>query len=80
MTQRRQGVSTSPAGAQLGEILVAQVAGEVGACLDFVAAMYRLFGFSFRAKLSTRPPAHVTPCHVQMEAAVRHARAFFHPL
>jgi threonyl-tRNA synthetase len=37
----------------------AQVAGEVGACLDFVAAMYRLFGFTFRAKLSTRPPHFV---------------------
>jgi threonyl-tRNA synthetase len=32
---------------------------EVHGCLDFVAAVYRLFGFSFRLVLSTRPAAHV---------------------
>jgi len=36
-----------------------QVAGEVGGCLDFVAAIYSLFGFTFRAKLSTRPAQFV---------------------
>ena len=37
----------------------AQVAGEVAACLDFVAAVYGVFGFRFRAVLSTRPPQSV---------------------
>ena len=33
----------------------AQIGAEVAACLDFIAAVYRLFGFTFRAVLSTRP-------------------------
>jgi threonyl-tRNA synthetase len=32
-----------------------QVQAEVAACLDFVAAIYDLFGFTFRCTLSTRP-------------------------
>jgi threonyl-tRNA synthetase len=33
----------------------AQIGSEVAGCLDFIAAVYRLFGFTFRAVLSTRP-------------------------
>ena len=36
-----------------------QVADEVAACLRFVAAVYGVFGFRFRAVLSTRPPLSV---------------------
>jgi threonyl-tRNA synthetase len=36
-----------------------QIESEVLGCLDFVAAVYRLFGFSFRAVLATRPEKFV---------------------
>jgi threonyl-tRNA synthetase len=36
-----------------------QVEAEVAAALDFVAAVYGMFGFRFRAVLSTRPPVFV---------------------
>lgn len=36
-----------------------QIQEEVAGCLDFVAAIYGLFGFSFRLKLSTRPEQYV---------------------
>lgn len=36
-----------------------QVGAEVAGCLAFIAHIYRLFGFSFRAKLSTRPDTFV---------------------
>jgi len=38
---------------------LAQVEAEVAGCLHFIAHVYRLFGFSFRAKLSTRPETYV---------------------
>ena len=33
----------------------AQIGAEVAGCLDFIASIYQLFGFTFRAVLSTRP-------------------------
>ncbi|KAM6039380.1 threonine--tRNA ligase, mitochondrial isoform 2-T2 [Chlamydotis macqueenii] len=33
-----------------------QLEGEIGACLDFVRAVYAVLGFSFRLALATRPP------------------------
>jgi threonyl-tRNA synthetase len=56
-----------------------QVADEVGGCLDFVAAIYGLFGFAFRAKLSTRPAQHVGDVQTwdQAEAALKAALGTF---
>ena len=57
----------------------AQVGEEVSGCLDFVAAIYKLFGFSFRTVLSTRPPVFVgdEATWAAAEAALGNALAGF---
>lgn len=56
-----------------------QVEVEVLGCLDFIAYIYRLFGFNFRVKLSTRPDKFVGEVAVWdiAEAALRASLARF---
>ena len=36
-----------------------QIESEIEGCLDFVASVYRLFGFKFELELSTRPESYL---------------------
>lgn len=56
-----------------------QVEAEVAGCLDFVAAVYGVFGFRFRAVLSTRPPVFVGAAEgwARAEAALARSLAAF---
>jgi threonyl-tRNA synthetase len=55
------------------------IAAEVEGCLSFVAAVYRLFGFSFRMRLSTRPEVYVgdLPTWDRAETALRQSLVRF---
>ena len=42
----------------MGELTISlrlQISGEIRSCLDFLQHVYRIFGFSFKLYLSTRP-------------------------
>uniref|UniRef100_A0A8C0GYE7 Threonine--tRNA ligase, mitochondrial n=1 Tax=Chelonoidis abingdonii TaxID=106734 RepID=A0A8C0GYE7_CHEAB len=45
-----------------------QLEGEIGGCLDFLQAVYSVFGFSFRFYLSTRPAGFLGDAHVWEQA------------
>ncbi|XP_038238376.1 threonine--tRNA ligase, mitochondrial isoform X3 [Dermochelys coriacea] len=45
-----------------------QLEGEIGGCLDFLQAVYSIFGFSFHFYLSTRPEGFLGDAHVWEQA------------
>ncbi|KAM9114595.1 threonine--tRNA ligase, mitochondrial isoform 1-T1 [Pangshura tecta] len=45
-----------------------QLEGEISGCLDFLQAVYSVFGFSFRFYLSTRPAGFLGDAHVWEQA------------
>ncbi|XP_074836640.1 threonine--tRNA ligase, mitochondrial isoform X2 [Carettochelys insculpta] len=47
---------------------LAQLEGEIGGCLDFLQAVYSVFGFSLRFFLSTRPEDFLGDLHVWEQA------------